>query len=719
MMRRLQWLGEAQMADQRGFRGTVDGGGKPTLAGYRLALVASLASAMLIACGGGGGDAGGSAASAPSSGGSSMSSNPSPQPSGVEKTGFVPAAPAIGEVLHNDAAALRPLRDEALWAYRGVRTHGASKAFYASFRQSVATAEGFNERISSPQEGGSGVQALSVQSGAIRLKNALGLPALQTTVEVADELRSPVRRDEQVTLIDRQALVLKDDLDNDKLPDTADIGAYSRVVGDEPVELPELGLTVNALRVDLSISTRLKFSSKAAAEAVKTVTRSTWYAPGLGIVRQVNRQAAADGNGMVETDERLQFFDGVATGLGLVPSAPIAKTGGSAGVGPSLLPALSATRSGDAAYVLSPRGTVLKPEAGAVLSVLDKRGRVTQSVEHLDLDLSSLAQKDLLPLDGGVAVVSAEPGIFLDPYTLENLRLIRFDAQGQRSSSHWLASGAVPGTLRAAADGQTVWVSWVEPTLAMDGVQLMVQAFDGRGNARLAPQRLSRVNGLRAHGGVSLAAAEGRVLVSWDQPAAAGTANTVDYHQALVTLDPTQAIATLETSAAGAADSRGRPVPRLSKSAALLTWYTPLNQPAGASSSSATARGVLLDTAARAQRAAGGGADNESLQLPAFPSQLSTLALDGTQLLWSSSGAARLRAEEVSTDRYLDFAALGTDAGPLALAKPRLQRLRDRSPASAWQGQVNAVTHILSFDDRWLILGQDGQSTTAAVLHRR
>jgi hypothetical protein len=718
MMRRLQLLGEAEMADRRVSRGVASGGSKPAAARFRLAVVASLATAMLSACGGGG-DAGSSAVSSSNNGGSPATSNPSPQPTDSQKTGFVPSAPALGEVLHSDATALRPLRDEALWAYRGVRTHGASKAFYASFRQSVATAEGFNERVSSPQEGGSGVQALSVLSGAVRLKDALGLPALQAPVEVADELRSPVRRDDQVTLIDRQALVLKDDLDNDKLSDTADIGAYSRVVGDEAVELPELGLTVNALRVDLSISTRLKYSSKAAAEAVKTVTRSTWYAPGVGIVRQVTRQAAADGNGMVETDERLQFFDGVVSGLGLVPSAPVAKSGGSAGVGPTLLPALSAIRSGDAAFVLSPRGTLLKPEAGAVLSVLDKRGRVTQSVEHLDLDLSSLAQKDLLPLAGGVALVSAEPGMYLDPYTLENLRLIRFDAQGQRSSSHWLASGALPGTLRAAADGQTVWVSWLEPTLAMDGLQLMVQAFDARGNARIAPQRLSRVTGPRAQGGVSLAAADGRVLVSWDQPTASGTANTVDYHQALVTLDPAQAVATLEASAAGAPDSRGRPVPRLSKSVAMLTWYAPLNQPAGTSSSSATARGVLLDTAARAQRAAGGGADNESLQLPAFPSQLSTLALDGTQLLWSSAGTARLRAEEVSTDRYLDFAALGTEAGPLALAKPRLQRLRDRSPASSWQGQVNAVTHILSFDDRWLILGQDGQSTTAAVLHRR
>lgn len=681
---------------------------------FRLAVITSLASALLAACGGGGD---GGAASTPATGGTSTAPT-SPSPTQNQKTGFVPAAPTLGEILHNDAAQLRPLRDEALWAYRGVRSHGVSKAFYASFRQTVTSREGFNERVSSPQDGASGVQALSVNGGLIRVQNLIGLPTLQTALEPVDELRSPVRRDDQVTWVDNQGLALKDDLDNDKLTDTADIGAYSRVVGDEAVELPELGTSVNALRVDFSSSVRIKLSSKAQPEAVRTVTGSTWYAPGIGIVRQVVRKAADNGNGTVETDERLQFFDGVTTGLGLVPSAPVAKAGGSAGTGPTLLPAVSAVRSGDAAFVLSPRGTVLKPEAGAVLSVMDKRGRVQQSVEHLDLDLGSLAQADLLPLDGGVALVTAEPGLYLDPYTLENLRLIRFDAQAQRSTSHWLAGGAVRGTLKAASDGQTVWVSWVEPTLAMDGMQLMAQAFDGRGLARTAPLQLSRVTGTQVHGGIGLAAAAGRALISWHQPSAQGAAGTVDYHQALVNLDGTRFTSVLEAGALGPAEGRSQPMPRLSSGSALLTWYAPLNQPAGASSSSATARGVVLDANARAQRAAGGGADNEALQLPAFPSHLSALALDGAQLVWASAGSARLRAEEVANDRYLDVATLGAQGGALALAKPQQQRLRDRSPASSWTGQVSAIKHLIAFDDRWLILGEDGQSTTSAVLHR-
>lgn len=683
---------------------------------FRLAVLAGLASALLAACGGGG-DGGTSAPAAaspaPATGGASSAES--------QKTGFIPAAPVLGEILHNDAATLRPLRDEALWAYRGIRSHGASKAFYASFRQTVSTSSGFNERISSPQEGASGVQALSTLSGAIQVQNTTLLPALASAAEAAPELRSPVRRGDQITLIDRTGLALKDDLDNDQKSDTADVGAYSRVIGDEEVELPELGISLKALRVDFSVSLRLKYSSRSASEAVKTINRSSWYAPGVGVVRQVTTQPAADGNGMVETDERLQFFDGISSGLGLVPSAPVAKAGSLAGVGPALLPALSAVRSGNAAFILSPRGTPQKAEPGAVLSVLDSRGRVQASVEHLDLDLSGLAQTELLALEDGTALLSVEPGMYLDPYTLENSRLIRFDAQGQRSGSQWLASGAVRGTFRAASDSQTVWVSWVEPTLAMDGMQLMVQAFDARGAARINPQQLARISGQTLPGGVALSASPGRVLVSWDQPSALATASAgaVDYRQAIVTLEPLTATATLESAATGASDSRGRPVPRLSKTTALLTWYAPLNQPTGSSSSSATARGVLLDGAARAQRAAGGGADNESLPLPAFASSLSTLALEEDKLLWSSAGSARLRAEEVSSDRYLDFGALSAAAGPLAASRAEIKRYRDRSPASSWASQVSAVKHILSFEDRWLIIGQDAQSTTAAVLHRR
>jgi hypothetical protein len=685
---------------------------KQTVRRVRLAVLTGLTSAFLAACGGGGGDGGAPVAS---TGGASGSASTASTPVTDQKTGFVPNAPVMGEILHNDANALRPLRDEALWAYRGLRTHGATRAFYASFRQTVGSGSSYNERINSPQDGASGVQTLTLLSGAVNVQNLTLLPALATALEPAAELRSPVRRDDQVTLVDRLGVALKDDLDNDKLTDTADIGAYSRVIGDEDVELPELGLTLRALRVDLSVSTRLKYSSRAAAEAVRTVQRSTWYAPGVGIVRQVTRQAAADGNGTVETDERLQFFDGITSGMGLVPSAPVAKAGGSAGVGPWLLPALSVVRSGNAAFVLSPRGTTLKSEPGLILSVLDSRGRVQHSVEHLDLESGSLAQPELLPLDGGVAAVVAEPGLFLAPYQLENLKLVRFDAQGQRTSSHWLASGAVPATAKAAADGQNVWMAWFEPTLALDGVRLMVQAFDARGTARHTPQQLAVVAGSTAPVGLALAASDGRALVTWQQPGSAGT----DYRQALVSATGGASVAVLETGAQGAAETRGRPVPRLSAGAALLTWYTPLNQPAGSSSSSTTARGVLLNAAAAPQRAAGGGADNESLQLPAFPSDRSTLSLAGTQLLWSSAGSARLRSEEVAADRYLDIGTLSVAAGPLALSKAEVLRYRDRSPASNWTGQVSAVRHIVAFDDRWLVIGQDSQTMTAAVLHRR
>lgn len=666
------------------------------------AVVIGLTSIMLAACGGGGG--GGEAGTSTTAG--TGTSTPR-----VTASGFVPTAPSPVETLYSDAATLRPMRDEALWVYRGVRTQGSSKTVYAAFRQTVAELSGFSERFSSPLEGASEVRTLSTANGVVMLQSGMGLPTGVRAGSVV-ELRSPVRRDDQVTLLDQAGIALAEDLDNDKKTDTIDVGAWSRVIGNEDIDLPEMGKTMRALRVDVTVVSRVQMSSKATPEATKTVVESTWYAPDLGVIRRSTSTTTSTGTTNVQTDERLQYWDGVDRGIGLVPSVPIAVSGGSPGVGPWLSMPVSAVRSGKQAFLLSQRST---GATGVTLSVLDLRGRVVATVDHSDIDVASLPQTDLMPLGDGVGMVFKEAGVYLDPYQLENLRLVRFDAQGQRVGSAWLVDGAVPGTLKAASDGSTVWVSWVEQTLALDGLKVMVQAFDASGRSLTSPLQLDRRAGLNTPDGMAIAAANGRALVSWRQPSSTGD----EYRQALVTRDPSQAVATLEAGAVGPADSRGRPTPRLSDKLAVLTWYAPLNQPAGVTSSSATARGVVLDAKAQPRRAAGGGADNESLQLPAWPSQQSALQVDGDRLLWSSAGAARLSAEEISNDRYLDLAALTPDAAPLAAAKPTLQRWRDRSPANSYYGNVTAVKQILSFDDRWLIVGQDGSNTTVAVLFRR
>ena len=130
-------------------------------------------------------------------------------------------------------------------------------------------------------------------------------------------------------------------------------------------------------------------------------------------------------------------------------------------------------------------------------------------------------------------------------------------------------------------------------------------------------------------------------------------------------------------------------------------------------------RGVALDANALPLRSSHGTADEESLQqLPAHDAQRSAMQADADALLWAAAGSARLRAEEIAEDRYLDFAALQPSAGPLATAAVRLQRFRDRSPAVLREPAAVSVRHLVALEDRWLILGHDGTRMTAAVLYR-
>ncbi|MBL8329667.1 MAG: hypothetical protein JNJ71_12490 [Rubrivivax sp.] len=667
---------------------------------------------MLAACGGGG-DA--SAPAGPVAAGGATASTPgtAAEAPRSSKSGFIPAAPQAGETLHADAALLRPLRDEALWVYRGIKSSSSGKAAYSTFRQTITAAGAFEERFSSPLDNASSVQGIQISGGAVQVRDNLGLPAGAAPASIV-ELRSPVRKDDQITLADLTGITLGEDLDQDKKADLIDLGVYSRVIGNENVELPELGRTVLALRVDVTATARIQLSSRTQPEPAVTVLESTWYAPGIGIVRQTSSTPASGSNGAVETDERLQYWDGVATGAGLVPSAPVSRSGGASSIGPWLELPFAAVRNGAQAFVLSSRGGLpVRPDRGVVLSVLDQRGRVLHNVDHQDLDLAATAQPEIMALGDGVAMTFTEPGVYADPYMLENLRMVRFDAQGQRSGSHWLASGALPGTLKAASDGQTVWVTWVEPGFTAGATRVMVQGFDARGVERSLPQLLETRNGFEP-ATIGISAAANRALVTWRAPHGTG----VDYRQAVIQPGVAPAVATLETGALTLDRQSAQPVPRLSESLAALTWYNPLRQATGGSTATTLPRGVVLDASSNARRAVAGAADNETLPLPAHEPQAAAMNVEASRLLWSAAGAARVRSEDLVDDRYLDFAALRPETGALSAAAVQMKRYRDRSPASGYFGNVAAVRQILAFDDRYLIVGHDGTRLTLAVLHK-
>ncbi len=640
---------------------------------------------------------------------------------GVDALGqpTIPAASEPGAVLYASATSLRPLADEALWVYRGTRTANGQQLHYSSFRQVTASSAGFHERVSSPLANASRIQTLTPGAEQIGIEQDL-LLAVGTFPVRGTELKSPVRQGEQIKLAQVQMAPLALDLDGDGKQDLIDVAAWSRVVGNEDVELPELERSVRALRVDTTMVSRTHRSSQVQPDASQTVVQSTWFAPGVGIVRNSRTQpvASSAGVGAVESDERLQLWDGISTGLGLVPSSPVSVAGGSAAVGPWLGQTHSAVRQGNQAFILS------AASAGTdalTLSVLNGRGRLEHSVEHSGLATLNQPRPQLMPLGDGVAVVRREAGVLLYPDQLENLKLARFDAKAQRLGKDiWLVDSALAGSLQAASDGQTIWVSWVDPGSARQPRRLMLQGFDALGDIKTRAHSLDTRDGTETMTQIAVTAQQGRVMVNWRVESAAG----VELRQALgsATLPPTVAtltttsITTLATASSALAGAAVTPL--LTESLAAITWLQPLDS----SNRLVAPRAVALDGAAQARRATSGGLDQELLALPAGSVQAAarmTMAAETKRVLWAAAGTGRLRSDTEAEDRTLAFATVDAGDAALSAALPQLKNLRDSSPASTWQGSVQALQHIVPLDDRWLIIGHDGRYTTVAVLHKR
>jgi hypothetical protein len=626
-------------------------------------------------------------------------------------TGFIPAAPTPGAILYEDAVTLRPLRDGALWVYRGVRSSGGQTINYESYRRTRAAANGFVESQFSSLDGGETNEGtVRVENGTISVREeSSGL--FGGTVSYV-ELRSPVRTNDQATLFDRVAFPLNEDLDGDRSNDTADIAAYSRVVGNESVTLPELGRTVTALRVDATVTARLRLSSRSQPEAPVSFVVSTWYAPGMGVVREATTEPAVSGIGAPDTDERLQYWDGVTRGVGMWPSVRLPKSGGSAAIGPWLGFPYSAISVGNRVFVLSSLvGEPVGPERGVAISVVDARGGVSVSVEHPDLALEVNARPQLMPLGAGAAFALTEPGAWSDPYMLENLRLVVFDAFGQRSKTSILVRDALPRKLKAASDGQTIWVAWVERTPPFGPYRVMVQRF-GPDALPLSPAEVLDTRTSAIQDGIEITAAAGRALVSWRAPDFFGD----EYRQAIV---PATGAFTLGMLAAGtrAGSEPARPIPWLSDSMAIIGWYRPLEQVNATVPLQTALRGVVLDSAAMPRRSNSGAIDTEILPLPEHESFAAARAIDQGAFLWARGGSAVLSPTELAPRAYVELQTLSPANGALATATPVVRRYRNSTPLDALGTSAGHVQHVVPLSDRWLVFGFDSVSTVA-VIHR-
>jgi len=213
---------------------------------------------------------------------------------------------------------------------------------------------------------------------------------------------------------------------------------------------------------------------------------------------------------------------------------------------------------------------------------------------------------------------------------------------------------------------------------------------------------------------VSVTASHRRVMVNWRVQSPEG----LTWRQSLGSTTAAPKVADLAEASRAQANTATALKPLLTETLAAISWTLPLNIGNGV----VAPRAVALNEAAQARRVTSGGVDEELLALPAGSMQAAertVTAVEAKRVLWAAAGTSRLRGETDAQDRLLAFATVDAGDAALAAALPQLKRLRDSSPASAWQGTVQALQHIVPLEDRWMIVGHDGRNTTVAVLYKR
>lgn len=194
---------------------------------------------------------------------------------------LMPEAPKLGAVLQQDAAVLRPFQPGTKWTY-----NAESSASPTAWRVDVSqwAFEGGVEETARGSDGSISYHPLAYRHGDVVQFNGCELIGGMTTCDEWIELRSPVRVGDQIELVNRDdygdAFVFQG------RPSRIEYVVYRRVVGEELVSLPELGSSISAVRVDTFMKQRVTDTGGEGQQWRFEATSSTWYAPGIGVVRR-------------------------------------------------------------------------------------------------------------------------------------------------------------------------------------------------------------------------------------------------------------------------------------------------------------------------------------------------------------------------------------------------------------------------------------------------
>ena len=416
-------------------------------------------------------------------------------PAPTPPVSLVPTAPALGPTLVDDARELRPLRASASYTYRGkdfTRAQSQTVNFTPYSNVVSQSTDPSGVRESSANQFNDGADVVVVRNDPDRVVNLADVvitPAVTVAGFAGTELRSPVRQNDQIVLIERFDISLGEDVDGDGITDKTDFALYSRVIGREDATLAT-DMVMPTVRVDLTAKFRIIPSSGVPSVVVEQV-QSQWYAVGVGVVK---RTISVIGSGRaIDQEETLLAWDGVTDGLGINPSidlrAPstneaVVSHAGAAGLIDSLL-------------IFSKR-SVTSNLIGFRVTKTDLRGRALATIEYPNLPGTASSMSVVSDASRAYVVTSNT--------RVPGLALIRFDKDGNAIDG---PSGAVdlpvgdPNNYPRLADDRTglalagpeLWVLWsqtalIDPQNSTYEDQVVIRAFDLNGRPTSAPHIL-------------------------------------------------------------------------------------------------------------------------------------------------------------------------------------------------------------------------------------
>lgn len=624
--------------------------------------LALLFSLTVTACGGGGGsDADGSV---------------SPTTSGL-----VPTPPAAGATIYKDATVLRPTVSTAVWTYRGVQTNTGAQGtpiIYTNAITQLAQPDG-STKESATDSGHSGPdeQTVVVREGEVHAVSIIDLGNGQSRELNQLELRSPVRVGDQYTLLDTHVADIGLDVDGDSRPDAMDIALFSRVIGQETLDLINLP-KVATVRVTLTVVTRLLLSKTGTRTDPMSGTVDTWYAPGIGVVKRRSDVPASTttASGSPTRDvitETLVNLDGVSRGIGYLAKKPATD---SAGV--QIQRVLGAVGFDSHALVMS--AIDKSSSTGIALTVLDGRGRAATSNTY-DITINSR-----LVRVGGVARVLAYRNEFPAPTGIE---MHSFDSAGNATGAPSvvlkpgpLSSGA-DTTFAAVGSGDALWIVWIEaPTGGASEHALLARAFDASGTPLAAAQTLGTYLGSPLIRNLHADGAPGHVIVSWDEATMAGFVSRYALIDGPASASP-------HTLHSGSVTPFGA-YPSATSTGSLVVWSRSPNAPNGIG-------GVAFDSTGEPLRSNDLAIEDEVLPQPWLSQAGVLLTLGGESATLLAVSFETLFPEDTARD--LVTTVVDVVAGTQPLATSSDLRLLARVPQSGSVAAVRLDSQILLFSE--------------------